>query len=114
LKNHMDPDQLKIILQYAVIVSVASLVLQHLKPQWTRIRIAFITGGLLPLLGLALTAFAFVRWLNAPPLPHDTDHHAMAVIGILIVLFLSVICLVVGMVVSLLVTTIARMASRTE
>jgi hypothetical protein len=105
----MDPEQLQIVLGYATFVSAASLVLPRVKPEWTRLRIALIAGGLLPLLGLGLAVFAFVRWVSAPPLPHDTDHHAMAVIGLLILLILSVVCLVVGIVVSLLVTTIVRM-----
>lgn len=104
----MDPEQLQIILVYAALVSVASLALQHAKPEWTRMRIALIAGGLLPLLGFGLAVIAFVRWASAPPLPHDTDHHAMAAIGVLIVLVLSMICLVVGILVSLLVTTIVR------
>lgn len=104
----MDPEQLQIVLGYAALVSVASLVLRRVKPGWTRMRIALIAGGSLPLLGLASSVFAFVSWINAPPLPDDTDHHAMAVIGILVLLILSMICFVVGIVVSLVVTMIVR------
>jgi hypothetical protein len=104
----MDPEQLEIVIVYAVFVSMASVILLLAKPEWTRIKIAIIAGSLLPLLGLGLTAFTFWRWANAPPLPGDTDHHAMAVIGIVILLFLSLVCLVVGIVVSLVVTTFMR------
>ena len=64
---------------------------------------------LLPVLGLGFAVLTLVRWMNAAPLPHDTDHHAMAIIGIVIVLALSFICLIVGVIVSLVTTTIARM-----
>jgi hypothetical protein len=87
---------------------VASLLLRRKEPELSRMRIALITGALLPLLGLGLAVLAFVRWANAAPLPGDTDHHAMAVIGIVILLFLSLVCLVVGMIVSFVVTTIVR------
>jgi hypothetical protein len=105
----MDPEQLQIVLAYSAFVIMASLVLRREKPQWTRARIALIAGGLLPLLGLGLAVLAFVRWVNAAPLPGDIDHHAMGLIGIFILLFLSLVCLVVGMIVSFVATTIARM-----
>jgi len=104
----MDPEQLQLVLGYAALVAVASLVLRRMNPEWTRLRIAFFAGGLLPSVGLALAIYALVRWFTAPPLPHDIDHHAMAVIGIAIVLILSAVCLVVGMIVSFLVTMIVR------
>ena len=104
----MDPEQLQIILGYAVFVGVASLLIRRSQPEWTRIRIALIAGGLLPFMGLGAAVLTFLRWFNAAPMPGDTDHHAMGVIGIFILLFLSLICLVVGMVVSLVVTTIVR------
>jgi len=104
----MDPEQLQVILVYAALVSLASLALRYAKPGWTRMRIALVAGGLLPLLGIALTVCMFVIWINSPPLPHDTDHHAMAAIGIMILLFLSLICFVVGIIVSFLVTMFIR------
>jgi hypothetical protein len=104
----MDPEQLQIVLGYAVFVSVASLLLRRREPEYSRFRIALITGGLLPLLGLGLAVLAFVRWAGAAPMPGDIDHHAMGVIGIIILLFLSLVCLVVGMFVSLVVTTFVR------
>jgi len=97
----MDPEQLQILVGYAVFVSVASLILRRAIPDWTRTRIAFITGGLLPLLGLAFTALAFVRMITA-------GGHPMGMIGILIGLFLSLACLVGGIILSLVVTTIVR------
>lgn len=108
----MDPEQLQIILIYSFVVSGASLALQYRNPQWTRIRIALISGGLLPFLGILLSGVSFLRWTSVPPLPHDTDHHAMAAIGIIILLILSIACLIVGIVISLLVTTIARAYDR--
>ena len=104
----MDPEQLQIVLGYTAFVSVASLALRGAKPEWTRTTIALVAGGLLPLLGLGLAVVAFVRWTNAAPLPGDIDHHAMGVIGILILLILSLVCLVVGIIVSFVVTTIVR------
>ena len=74
----MDPEQLQIILGYAFFVGVASLILRYREPELSRIRIAFITGGVLPLLALGLAVMAFLRWVNAAPLPNDTDHHAWA------------------------------------
>lgn len=107
-KTAMDPEQLQILLGYTAFVSVASLILRRAKPEWTRTRIALIAGGLPPLLGVGLGVLAVVRWINAAPLPGDTDHHAMGIIGIAILLILSLVCLVVGIIVSLVVTTIVR------
>lgn len=104
----MDPEQLQIVLGYALFVGVASLLLRRAQPGLSRIRIALIAGGLLPLLGVVLAVLAFLRWAGAAPLPGDTDHHAMTVIGIVILLILSLACLVSGMIVSLLVTWLVR------
>lgn len=105
----MDPDQLQYILIYATFVCGASVVLQRAKPDWKRIRIAFVAGSLLPLLGVGMCVYALVRWMFAERPPGDIDHYAMAIVGILILLFLSLACLVVGFLISLLTTAIVRL-----
>jgi hypothetical protein len=104
----MDPEQLRLILGYALFVAVASVLLRRREPDLSRIKIAFFAGGLLPSLGLALGLLAVLRWVSAGPLPNDTDHQAMAIIGIVIMLLLSLACLVVGMILSLVVTAFVR------
>lgn len=104
----MDPEQLQVIIGYAAFVSLASLILRVANPHWTQTRIAFLTGGLLPRLGLGYGALAFLRWMLPSQVSGGIDHHAMGIIGIIIILFLSLACLVAGMFVSLVVTSIVR------
>lgn len=97
-------DSLDVILIYIIIIFGASLVLKHLKPYWTRQRIAFLTSSLVPFAGIALAVFTYTDWLLGGRTHHDTDPHAMSTFNAVLLVGLSVLVMLGGYCISLLAT----------
>ena len=104
----MDSGHYQFVALYAIICAVFTVFIDQTWPDWSKIKIAFWCGVAAPLLGLLMGTVLIVLWFFQSRAPGDVDHHAMAIIGPMIIVLLSLFTGLLGFLVSGLVLLVRR------